>query len=160
MTLTFDRLRQLSGLLHKEAALLDARRFDDWLALYDADCIYWMPSQPDQTDAEMTPSIIYEDRPLLAMRVERLNEARALVLNPMPTSTHLVTNIEVGEDDGTTATVDSAFLCIEYAGGAQKILSGRQRHELVEREGALRIARKTVRVTGSNLIRTTFAIPI
>src|SRR5215470_15182154 len=36
-----DRFRML---LEREARLLDQLRYDDWLALYTAECIYWVPS--------------------------------------------------------------------------------------------------------------------
>ncbi len=57
-----------------------------------------MPSQPGQTDPLGVASIMYEDHAILSMRVQRLLEARALVLTPMPRTTHLVSNIEV--EDG------------------------------------------------------------
>ena len=67
--------------------------------LYAPQGIYWMPSQPDQTDPLNVASIIYEDHAILSIRVQRLLEARALVLTPMPRTTHLVSNIEVHESE-------------------------------------------------------------
>jgi hypothetical protein len=37
--------RELGDLVAHEAALLDARRFDDWLALFAPDGRYWVPLQ-------------------------------------------------------------------------------------------------------------------
>ena len=54
-----------------------------------------MPSQPGQTDPLNVASIMYEDHAILSIRVQRLLEARALVLTPMPRTTHMVSNIEV-----------------------------------------------------------------
>ena len=56
-----------------------------------------MPSQPGQTDPLNVASIVYEDHAILSIRVQRLLEARALVLTPMPRTTHLVSNIEAQE---------------------------------------------------------------
>ena len=36
--------------MFEEARLLDAGQFEDWLKLYEPQGIYWMPSQPGQTD--------------------------------------------------------------------------------------------------------------
>src|SRR5580693_2407039 len=38
-----DEFRRL---IEREARLLDQLRYDDWLAMYAAECIYWVPSTP------------------------------------------------------------------------------------------------------------------
>jgi hypothetical protein len=38
-----DEFRRL---LEREARLLDQLRYDDWLHMYAAECIYWVPSTP------------------------------------------------------------------------------------------------------------------
>ena len=40
---TRERCRSL---LEREARLLDQGRFEDWLAMYSAQCIYWIPATP------------------------------------------------------------------------------------------------------------------
>ena len=85
-----------------------------------------MPSKPGQTDPLGVASIMYEDHAILSMRVQRLLEARALVLTPMPRTTHFVSNIEVldGEAGSDEFEVGAAFLCTEYAGRAAANLRG------------------------------------
>ena len=62
----------------EEAALLDARRFDDWLALFAEDGRYWVPLLgAAQADPFSHNSIAYEDRLLLQLRVDRLKNPRA-----------------------------------------------------------------------------------
>ena len=39
-----DRFRML---IEREARLLDQLRFDEWLAMYAPECIYWVPGTPD-----------------------------------------------------------------------------------------------------------------
>src|SRR5260370_36610779 len=39
-----DRFRLL---LEREARLLDELRFDEWLAMYSPECIYWVPGTPE-----------------------------------------------------------------------------------------------------------------
>ena len=92
-----------------------------------------MPSQPDQTDPLGVASIIYEDHAILAIRVQRLLEARALVLTPMPRTTHLVSNIEVLEGEADDFTVGAAFICVEHQGERQRIYAGRQTPSLARR---------------------------
>ena len=83
MMLPYEIQREVELFLLREAKLLDAGAFESWLSLYAPEGIYWMPSQPGQTDPKGVASIIYEDHAILAIRVRRLQEARALVLTPM-----------------------------------------------------------------------------
>ena len=108
--LDYAMQRRIELFLLEEARLLDAGQFEDWLKLYEPQGIYWMPSQPGQTDPLNVASIMYEDHAILSMRVQRLLEARALVLTPMPRTTHLVSNIEAKEADGGEFTADAAFI--------------------------------------------------
>ena len=83
MILSYETQREVELFLLNEAKLLDAGEFEAWLELYEPAGIYWMPSQPGQTDANNVASIMYEDHAILAIRVRRLLEARALVLTPI-----------------------------------------------------------------------------
>ena len=38
-----DEFRRL---VEREARLLDQLRYDDWLAMYAPECVYWVPSTP------------------------------------------------------------------------------------------------------------------
>jgi len=78
------RLAQADDLLALEDRLLRERQFRQWLALFTVDGAYWMPVSPAQTDPLCAPSHIYEARPALDARVERLYDAR--VLPQMPAS--------------------------------------------------------------------------
>ena len=89
-----------------------------------------MPSQPGQTDPLNVASIVYEDHAILSIRVQRLLEARALVLTPMPRTTHLVSNIEAQETENGEFTAAAAFICVEHQADKQKIYSGRHAYQL------------------------------
>src|ERR1043165_3911956 len=119
--LDYETQRRIELFLFEEARLLDNRQFQEWLVLYEPHGIYWMPSQPGQTDPQGVASIIYEDHAILAIRGRRLMEARGRVLTPMPRTTHFISNIEIvaREPDGFLA--EAAFICIEYQGERQRI---------------------------------------
>ena len=139
-------LADATQLLHREARLLDTGQFEEWLDLFTPDGIYWIPSRRDQSDPRGVASIIYEDRAILALRVQRLGEARAHALSPMPRTTHLIGNVElVDEKPGeSTAGVDCALIVVEHRGDRQRIYSGRCTYALRRLENGLRIARKRV----------------
>jgi len=161
MTLPYETRREVELFLLHEAKLLDTGEFESWLALYEPEGIYWMPSQPGQTDPKGVASIIYEDHAILAIRVRRLVEARALVLTPMPRTTHLISNIEVAAGTNADAfTAEAAFLCVEYQGERQRLYSGRHVHHLVRRNGSFRIALKHVMLLDCDGRHPPMTIPI
>jgi benzoate/toluate 1,2-dioxygenase beta subunit len=150
--------RAVERFLFREAKLLDAGKFADWLDLFAPDGIYWIPSRPGQTDRKGVASIIYEDRTILAMRVHRLAQGRALVLAPVPRTTHLVSNVEVVSTDPIVA--ESALLVAEYRDGERRIFAGRCRHVLAEIDGALKIAEKRVDLIDCDGILGAMSIPL
>jgi benzoate/toluate 1,2-dioxygenase subunit beta len=160
MTFPHETQRDIELFLLREAKLLDAGAFEAWLALYAPHGIYWMPSKPGQTDPKGVASIIYEDYAILAIRVRRLLEARALVLTPMPRTTHLVSNIEVtARADGEFAA-EAAFMCVEHQGDQQRLYSGRHTHQLVRQNGSFRIALKRVELIDCDGKHSPMTIPI
>jgi benzoate/toluate 1,2-dioxygenase beta subunit len=150
--------REVERFLFREAKLLDAGRFEDWLDLFTPDGIYWIPSRPGQTDRKGVASIIYEDRNILAMRVHRLAQGRALVLAPAPRTTHLVGNVEVVAIDPIVA--ESALVVAEYRDGERRIFAGRCRHVLTRIDGTLKIAEKRVDLIDCDGILGAMSIPL
>ena len=63
---------ELEAFVLHEARLLDERRFADWLALFAEDGVYWVPTLPGQASPQEALSLFHEPKPLLAMRVARL----------------------------------------------------------------------------------------
>lgn len=141
-----DSWREVERLLCHEAHLLDDARFDDWLEMFTADGVYWVPSKWGQTDALGVASIIYDDRPLLAIRVKRLAQGRAPVLSPMPRTTHLVGNVDLVGGDAAKGELRSkaSFVMVEHREDRQRIYSGRYSHVLRRVAGELKIVLKRV----------------
>jgi len=77
------RLVQADELLALEDRLLRERQFRQWLAMFTVDGAYWIPVSPAQTDPLLAPSHIYESRPALDARIERLYDARVLPQLPV-----------------------------------------------------------------------------
>ena len=158
--LPWETLQEIQRFILKEARLLDEGEFEAWLDLYAPQGIYWMPSQPEQTDPLNVASIMYEDHAILSIRVQRLLEARALVLTPMPRTTHLVSNIEAQEGDGGEFSVDAAFMCIEHQADRQRIYSGRHAYRLERRDDSFRIKLKRVALMNCDGVHSPMAVPL
>lgn len=158
--LDYQTERRIELFLFEEARLLDAGEFELWLKLYEPHGIYWMPSQPGQTDPLNVASIIYEDHAILSIRVQRLLEARALVLTPMPRTTHIIGNVEVMETRPDGFVVEAAFICVEHQAEQQTIYSGRHTYHLVSKDKSFRIGMKRVALVNSDAAHAPMSIPL
>ena len=138
------------ALLFHEAALLDDLRFEEWGALFTEDGEYWIPATIGQDDPYLNVSHIYEDKLLRQVRIERFRDPNAISLQPMVRSSHLVSNICVGED----GVVRSRFVMSQFHRDRQTLFTGGYEHELREEEGKLKIRRKRV-----NLVNCEAALP-
>ena len=138
--------QQLSDFVYAEARLLDEQRFDAWLDLFTDDARYWMPLAPGQQDPLLHASLLYEDKLLLRVRVERLAGARTFSQQPRSRCHHLLQqpSIEHADPDGGSYTLRTAFHYLETRLDAQTLYAGWATHELVVQEGALRIRLKRV----------------
>lgn len=139
-------LSQVSEFLYREAWLIDERRFEEWLALFDEAGEYWVPALWNQPDPLDHVSLFYEDRDLLAMRVRRLRHAHTTAQKPASRTCHQVGNIMLDQVDPATGlvTVRSNLLLVEYRRMEQRIFAGLCRHTLKPVGDELRILRKRV----------------
>ncbi len=103
--------------LYGEAALLDARRYRDWLGLLADDIHYWMPIRRTVTlsdiDREFTRpgdmAFFDDDRELLEMRVKKLEAGSAWSEDPPSRSRHFVSNVRLEAVEGDEITLDVCF---------------------------------------------------
>lgn len=80
-----------------EAALLDERRLEEWLALFAPDGLLWVPTRPGDDPARHV-SIIYDHLPQLRARVTRLLSGKESAQDPPSATVRAVTNVVVGPD--------------------------------------------------------------
>ena len=74
--------QQLIDFVIREARMIDQHRFEEWLDLFAVDGFYWMPLEWGQTDPRLTTSLMYEDKLLLKIRVERLKSTAPFRKSP------------------------------------------------------------------------------
>ena len=140
----------LSQFLYHEAALLDAREWDAWGALFSVDGIYWVPAASGQQDPVHHVSLVYDDALLRAIRLNRLKESDAASLQVRPASSHLVANIVITAADASAGryTLRSRFVVGQHAPWGMRTFQGAYTHELRWEEQGLRIVRKRVDLLG------------
>jgi benzoate/toluate 1,2-dioxygenase beta subunit len=143
-------LTAVSAFLFHEAQLLDERRYEEWLALYTEDAIYWIP-QGEETDHTHHVSIAYDDRRRMHERVLRLESGFAFSQDPPSRTCHIVGNVRViGETEGDV-DVRSNLMLAEMRRGAQSVYAGHVSHRLVPTGESFMVRAKTVRLINSDI---------
>ena len=138
-------MTQAQDFVAHEAALLDAGRFDDWLALFAEDGHYWVPLQgAAQADPLSHNSIAYEDRLLLQLRIERLKNPRAHSQHPRSHCQHVLQRSMIERDDEVGLALSTPFIYVEARGDEQELLAGNCRHLLLRHGEGFLIRQKRI----------------
>ena len=141
--------RELEQFLYREARLLDTHRLEEWLDLFAEDATYWVPLTKDQPDPYEHPSIIHDDRTLLAIRVRQYGHPRAHARLPATRTCHQVTNVMLLEAAPTRMRTASALVLIEYRQERQRQWGALVEHTLRRTPAGLRIAAKRIDLVNS-----------
>jgi 3-phenylpropionate/cinnamic acid dioxygenase small subunit len=132
-------------LLEREARLLDQLKYEDWLALYTAQCIYWVPSTPNAGDPRREIAVMFDDRRRLEDRIFRLRTGFAWSQAPASRTVRLITNVEAfATTREDVRMLRSNFLISEFWGDETRILTGWAGHRVVRDGGAWKIQAKQV----------------
>jgi len=149
MLLTFE----VEEFLYREAALLDDRKLEEWLALCTDDIHYWMPirrtMQVKDIANEFTKpggmAYFDDDKRTLDMRVQRLKQRGAWAEDPPSRTRHIVTNVRITSIDGNEIGVAASFLLYRTRLDSEEDSWIGRREDLLRREnGALRLARRHI----------------
>jgi 3-phenylpropionate/cinnamic acid dioxygenase small subunit len=130
----------------RESRLIDQHRFEEWLDLFTDDGFYWMPVEWGQTDPLLTTSLMYEDKMLLKIRVERLKGNRTFSQKPKSRCHHLLQTPQIDHRDDAAGiyTVWTPMHYVETRLDQQELYAAWATHTLVLIDGQLRIKLKRV----------------
>jgi 3-phenylpropionate/cinnamic acid dioxygenase small subunit len=142
-------LDQARELLFAEAACLDERRWDDWLALFTPDCEYWIPAWRDEltlvTDPAREISILYfKGRARLEERVSRITAGLSAASVPLPRTAHMVTNVRIVQRDDARLEVRANWQALACRFDQVSTLFGAYEYSLVRGADRWRIGRKKI----------------
>ena len=136
--------QQVEDFLYEEAALLDAWRLDDWLALLTDDAVYEVPSndRPDG-DSKNTLFIIADNIHRIRARVARLKKPDAHAEYPPSRTRRMISNVRITGRNGSTLKVEANFTVHRFRRNEGiRAFVGHYRYELRAVAGKLRIARR------------------
>jgi len=125
--------------LYREAALLDAWRLDEWLALFTADGRYLVPTT-DLPEGDPRKDLVFidDDMVRLRARVERLKSRHGHREYPSSRTRRFISNIRIKVKDGAIV-VTSSFLVYRFRMGESRPYVGCYEHRLKQIDGELKI---------------------
>ena len=134
---------EVEQFLYREARYLDERRLTEWLDFFAEDVHYFMPIRRnikfgdwdlEYSDPESEISYFDEGKDILTGRVRQLNTGVHWAEEPVSRFEHLVTNVEILDEDGDMIEVASKFYT--YQNRLQdevQVFAGR-RYDLLRRD--------------------------
>ena len=135
----------IEAFLYREARYADENRYDEWLALWTPDAVYWVPANIDDYDPDEHVSIIYDDRERLEVRIARLKSGGAWAQEPQSRMRRLISNIEIeAPDEHGEVHVVSNFVLGELRRAREAVYFAQQKHVLRPGADGLQMAKKTV----------------
>lgn len=98
-----DLQHEIEQFLYFESAVLDDRRYVEWLALFTEDCSYYMPTRYNRTRRELDHEFsrpdevahFDEDIHSLRVRVKRLLTGKAWAEDPPSRTRHMLSNVRI-----------------------------------------------------------------
>jgi len=139
-------LNAAERVLYLECEYLNLGRYDEWLALFSEDCLYWAPLAPGQDDAQSHSSLFHENRGLMRMRIDRItHEAAHSLAGGIRTSRTVgpAALREVEEESGEWI-VERRFQMIERQGERIRTFAGLFTYRLMPGGKSFRIREKRV----------------
>lgn len=152
--------------LYDEAAALDERRFDDWVAMLSPDLIYQVPVRLTRTgpnkdrDVMRTMFHMDEDYTSILMRTGRLHKS-AWAEDPPSRCRRFITNVRVAECDTAGEYEVVSYLFLERSRGDNphnEQLTAERRDVWREVDGAYVLTRREIIVDQSVLGMSNLAV--
>ena len=153
--------RTIERFIIDEAALLDERRFEDWRELFAEDGHYWVPLRPDQASPDGESSLFYDDRKIMATRLERLRHPNIHSQTPPHRTCRVIGNVVVRHVDHERGEVHatSNLIMTDYRLHVQRVFSGRVSHHLRRAGEHVRIVLKKVELINCDDTFELIAVP-
>jgi 3-phenylpropionate/cinnamic acid dioxygenase small subunit len=146
-----DRHR-VETFLYREARLMDEHAYDEWLALWTDDALYWIPCNDDEIDPERHVSIVYENKARLEDRIARLKSGAAYAQDPKTRLSRVVSNMEVEDENDNEVIVRSTFNVTALRRGRMDTFAGRAVHKLRMEGESFKLAYKKVLLINNDVV--------
>lgn len=122
---------EVEQFLYRQAECLDSKRWQDWINLFAADGIYWMPPDATYKTWDGQPAIFAEDKNLMTVRMLRVLHPDAWSQRPLWETNHVVSNVSLQKiSKNGDVEVRSRFHMMELRRDDVRHFAGSYSHKL------------------------------
>ena len=145
-----DTQHAVEQFLYRQADLLDTKRWQNYIDLFTADGVYWMPPEPSHTTWEGMPAIFAEDKNLMTVRMNRVLHPDAWSQRPLWETNHVVSNVMIESEKANGDVVArSRFHMLELRRDDVRHFAGSYVHHLKRTQDGYRIKLQRVDMTNA-----------
>ncbi|MCJ8507110.1 aromatic-ring-hydroxylating dioxygenase subunit beta [Rhizobium lemnae] len=149
-------LQKVSAFLWAEAALLDDKDYDAWLALWLTEGFYTLPIGEGE-DFDNQLNLCHDNDRMRRDRIQRFKQGFSISSAPPALTVRTVSRFVIDSAEGDTVTVSSAEHVIEDKFGRQRVWAANMKHTLVVSEQGFKIRAKVVRLLNSDGVLNSFS---
>ena len=145
-----ERLHAVEQFLYRQAEILDAKRWQDYIDLFTDDGIYWVPADPKHTTWDGVPAIFAEDKNLMTVRMKRVLHPDAWSQRPLWATNHVVGNVMIEQAAPNGDVVArSRFHMMELRRDDVRHFAGAYTHHLKKTDSGYRVKLQRVDMTNA-----------
>jgi 3-phenylpropionate/cinnamic acid dioxygenase small subunit len=136
--------------LYRQADLLDTKQWQEYIDLFAADGVYWVPADPAHTTWDGMPAIFAEDRNLMTVRMKRVLHPDAWSQRPAWGTNHVVSNVSIDKvAKNGDVRARSRFHMMELRRDDVRHFAGSYTHHLKKTSDGYRIKLQRVDMTNA-----------
>jgi 3-phenylpropionate/cinnamic acid dioxygenase small subunit len=140
------RVLRAIQLVWKEAAALDAKDYRAWESMYTDDAYYVIPIDPDTKDYESSLNMVYDDKRMRRLRVERLLQGYSPSAVAAARTVRVVSRFTVENVDDDSVTLLSAQILNAFKRDKFSTIGAELTHTIaLDADGNDKIALKVAR---------------
>ena len=143
------RVLRAIELIWREAALLDAKDYLQWESMYTDDARYVVPIDPDTEDFESSLNMVYDDKRMRRLRVERMLQGYSQSAVAAARTVRVVSRFTVESVADDAVTVKSAQILSAFKRNKFTTIGAELTHRISLDGGGDKISLKVARLIDS-----------
>ncbi|MGW0035470.1 aromatic-ring-hydroxylating dioxygenase subunit beta [Gordonia sp. NPDC003376] len=149
LTFTDTRVQRAIALIWREAEVLDAKDYPAWEEMYTDDAMYVIPIDPDTDDFAASLNMVYDDKRMRHLRVERMMQGYAPSAVAAARTVRVVSRFTVSEVSDTSVTIRSAQILNAFKRNAFSTIGAEMTHTIALSDDGDKISLKVARLIDS-----------
>jgi 3-phenylpropionate/cinnamic acid dioxygenase small subunit len=149
LTISDTRVLRAIQLVWEEAAILDAKDYRMWESMYTDDALYVIPIDPDTEDYAGSLNMVYDDKRMRRLRVERMLQGYAPSAVAAARTVRVVSRFTVENISDASVTLKSAQILTAFKRDRFSTIGAELTHTVAISDAGDKIALKVARLIDS-----------